>query len=613
MEIRIPELLARSIGLKKLAPFGVKENEFDWRKFTTINLRRLTPAGMKHLRALIEPHENIRAAKLLLKDLDTWVSAKTDPAGQKVRTVEAFSSLLTEFIRTVPGHRLYRRSTDQAWLAYYVTGVHYVPERRSSDDYHPPYVNMNLAYETVGDQEEKTVGFHMQDIRGKIVGQSLLDMGYVPETTELRESYLVEIERYRPIVKQIGKQYIAGGTATETGDYRPASFDLTVGDRPNKVVIDTDASKGTKVDLEPEFWTLNERQRAKKDLEEAGVAPEDADETFYDATEPDDDETPRDRYGYRGKRDGASEGDLTLDLDPIEVPIHPYLEVFDLGRHTRLSIHVNNLTEYIYDKEIAKKLVLPVHEKDLVKMLVEGRGSGFHDIIGGKSGGVIVLLTGPPGTGKTLTAEVYAESEGKPLYSVQASQLGIAIDKLEEKLRETLDRASEWGAVLLIDEADVYVHSRGNDIIQNAIVGMFLRVLEYHSSIMFLTTNRADLVDDAIASRCVARIDYSYPDLSDQVRIWEVLSKNDGVVLDSKVAQQFAERHPHLSGRDVKNLLKLSKMIADAKGKPIDLEMIEFALRFKPTVADNRIATESSTNVGKTLALAGQPADGGDD
>ena len=146
-----------------------------------------------------------------------------------------------------------------------------------------------------------------------------------------------------------------------------------------------------------------------------------------------------------------------------------------------------------------------------------------------------------------------------------------------------LQRASRWDAIMLLDEADVYVHERGNDLIQNAIVGVFLRVLEYHSSVLFLTSNRPDLVDDAIASRCVARINYKYPSKENQVKIWKVLAKVSSIKISKKEYVAFAEKHPHISGRDVKNLLKLASLISSVKKQPITFKLLEYVLKFKPT------------------------------
>jgi len=64
---------------------------------------------------------------------------------------------------------------------------------------------------------------------------------------------------------------------------------------------------------------------------------------------------------------------------------------------------------------------------------------------------------------------------------------------------------------MLIDEADVYIRKRSDDIAANAVVGIFLRVLEYFDGLLFLTTNRIDDIDEAIISRCIALIRYLAP------------------------------------------------------------------------------------------------------
>jgi DNA polymerase III delta prime subunit len=85
-------------------------------------------------------------------------------------------------------------------------------------------------------------------------------------------------------------------------------------------------------------------------------------------------------------------------------------------RHLRLKVHVDQLADYVYDVHLADKLVLPDERKALVRLLIDLRAGGFQDIVKGKGGGAVVLLAGPPGTGKTLTAEVFAETEGGPVF-----------------------------------------------------------------------------------------------------------------------------------------------------------------------------------------------------
>ncbi|KAJ6616286.1 hypothetical protein B0H10DRAFT_1949311 [Mycena sp. CBHHK59/15] len=59
-----------------------------------------------------------------------------------------------------------------------------------------------------------------------------------------------------------------------------------------------------------------------------------------------------------------------------------------------------------------------------------------------------------------------------------------------------------WDAMVLIDEADVFLEERGTaDIQRNAIVAVFLRRLEYFRGILFMTTNRFKNFDPAFQSR----------------------------------------------------------------------------------------------------------------
>ncbi len=136
---------------------------------------------------------------------------------------------------------------------------------------------------------------------------------------------------------------------------------------------------------------------------------------------------------------------------------------------------------------------------------------------------------------------------------------------------------------MLLDEADVYVTSRGTDLTQNAIVGVFLRVLEYHSGVLFFTTNRGDLVDDAVLSRCTARIPYEFPDAAALSRIWRVLADVNGVMISDDEIERIVAEHPKMSGRDAKNLLKLAMLVARDRGCPVTAEIVDEVKDFRPT------------------------------
>ena len=72
-----------------------------------------------------------------------------------------------------------------------------------------------------------------------------------------------------------------------------------------------------------------------------------------------------------------------------------------------------------------------------------------------------------------------------------AGDLDLDSHKLEHKLSEILDLATRWKAIILLDEADVFVESRTlQNLLHNTLVSVFLRQLEYFQGVMILTTNR---------------------------------------------------------------------------------------------------------------------------
>jgi len=425
----------------------------------------------------------------------------------------------------------------------------------------PEYEVLQLVWEEFSGMCQEEIRFNREDCRGTVT-ESLARKGYYVETPERGVVYEGEIARFHEVVQGIGDQYWARGTATDDLDGNPSSRDswywhathtlnMETVDGPSKVVVDVfkedekSSDRDERVHINPYTW----------------------------------------QHEHASHPDGDDEDEEVADINSAEdtpiPPIHPFVAVFDLRRHLRLRIHVNFMIRYAYDAALAERLVLPNHLKALVQMLVSTREHVFKDLVRGKSGGAVVLLAGPPGTGKTLTAEVYAESEGRALYSVQCSQLGTDSDALEEALLKVFARARRWQAVLLLDEADVYVHTRGSSLEQNAIVGVFLRVLEYQASVLFLTTNRPDDVDDAIASRCIARLTYPVPTSAEQARIWRVLADSSGAILSDPTIAQIVKSSPELTGRDVKNLLKLAMLVR--RGAMIRHGDVEFAKQFKPT------------------------------
>lgn len=567
MILTIKKDLAEKIGRKSFEALGVPEDRWSWKGHADINLVRLTPKQLSKLATLLDAHKNVRAAVTARKDIELWRSAINNADGVKPRTVTQFCTLLQKFIAGVPGHRVFRRVEDNVLLCYYVNKIEYHPRRESREGgVFPEYTSVECIWEEFGGLHRETMRFEIGDVRSMTVVQALAKQGYVPENAEARAIYLEEKQVFTSIVEKIGEQYLATGVGSDNLDGNPGTdhfhttktVQLFRNGEPTRVVVDVfyeqddteRRDRDHRVSVNEWFWRNAEHQK-------------------FSAKEKDDDEDEID--------------DVDEDVPIIEIPIHPYAAVFDLTKHLRLRVHVSNLTKYEYDAKLADKLIMPAELKSLVTMLIEHKDGGFRDIVKGKAGGAVVLLCGLPGTGKTLTAEVYAEAESRALYSVQCSQLGTDPDALEAELLKVFARARRWRAVLLLDEADVYIHERGGNLEQNAIVGVFLRVLEYQDSVLFMTTNRPDDVDDAIASRCVARLSYVVPTPEEQKKIWRVLADGAGTILPTKTIDEIVAANPRLTGRDVKNLLKLGMLVSRRDKKLITSEIIEFVKRFKPT------------------------------
>ncbi|KAI0184137.1 P-loop containing nucleoside triphosphate hydrolase protein [Xylaria flabelliformis] len=124
------------------------------------------------------------------------------------------------------------------------------------------------------------------------------------------------------------------------------------------------------------------------------------------------------------------------------------------------------------------------------------------DIIEGKADNLIILLHGVPGVGKTATAEAVANANQKPLFPITCGDLGLEPDQVETNLGRIFQLANRWNCVLLLDEADIFLADRKLDnLSRNALVSVFLRILEYYNGILILTTNRVGTLDEAFESR----------------------------------------------------------------------------------------------------------------
>ena len=188
-----------------------------------------------------------------------------------------------------------------------------------------------------------------------------------------------------------------------------------------------------------------------------------------------------------------------------------------------------------------------------------------------------------------------------PLYTLGAGELGSEADAVDETLENVFDLCTRWKAVLLLDEADVFLEQRTlSDMERNKIVSgkfhpsppicmgradpfllshsVFLRVLEYYEGLMFMTTNRVSAFDAAFRSRIHINMDYPPLNHSGRKAVWSKFRKLPAVnsmITDDEISA-LAEKT--MNGREIKNSIKIASLLAEQKHEELNMAHIKTVL-----------------------------------
>ncbi|EME44360.1 hypothetical protein DOTSEDRAFT_88541 [Dothistroma septosporum NZE10] len=264
-----------------------------------------------------------------------------------------------------------------------------------------------------------------------------------------------------------------------------------------------------------------------------------------------------------------------LDIDPLTeeqcMRANALVRGFSFAEKRWLDFFVDKLSDPAWNTDCFEQLVLPQTQKDLVQALVANhvkQRNDFDDIVKGKGKGLIMVFHGPPGIGKTLTAE--------------NRDLGTNSSTLDARLTRILDMASTWKAVLLIDEADVFLERRSlHDMERNSLVSIFLRVLEYYEGILFLTSNRVNTFDDAFKSRAHVPLKYNDLTVDSRKQIWKnFLSKMEtGVHVDEAGYKSLTQAE--INGRQIKNVVRTAKSLAQFHKEKLSREKLEQVIQIQ--------------------------------
>ena len=320
--------------------------------------------------------------------------------------------------------------------------------------------------------------------------------------------------------------------------------------------------RGSVLELATRFWFsrgLSERPLGTPDIPRRGIVEPTRDSEHAEAM-----------YG------GGAYG-RARDADATRIPL---VRLFSLDIKGYVYADVDDLEPYEYDPTAIDRLFLPPKMKDvLAKLFATPTEQLFGDVVRGKHGGIVILASGNPGVGKTLTAEVYAEIAQRPLYVLEFGEMGTTVEQIEQHLQAIFARVVRWHAVLQFDECEIFLSQRGDDLERSAIVGIFLRMLDYYEGLLFLTTNRPQSLDYAIRSRVMLRLEY--PDLDGSVRadIWQTMFTLAGLRLSEGDFGDLAKAE--VNGRQIRNLVRLARILhpgGDIAARQM-MEILEFSYR----------------------------------
>ncbi|KAL7931789.1 P-loop containing nucleoside triphosphate hydrolase protein [Trichoderma chlorosporum] len=271
----------------------------------------------------------------------------------------------------------------------------------------------------------------------------------------------------------------------------------------------------------------------------------------------------------------------------------PFTFCFSINRKEWSRVLIDNIHSVHWKKDAWQSLIIPHQPKLILEALVTSHAfpESPRDQITQKGKGLVILLHGEPGSGKTLTAETAAEATQKALLPTSVAELHKSTSSFgfERRLRLLLRYATIWQAIVLLDEADVFLEARGeNQSERNTLVAIFLRELEYFNGIVFLTTNRIESFDKAMKSRVHFSLGFSSPDMKIRELLWKQQLKsvppnevdlNEDDVIDSV-------RSVELNGREISNMINTARTFARFQKMPLQLPHLKIVLQAHQTFND---------------------------
>ncbi|KAH7311134.1 hypothetical protein BKA65DRAFT_468525 [Rhexocercosporidium sp. MPI-PUGE-AT-0058] len=239
-------------------------------------------------------------------------------------------------------------------------------------------------------------------------------------------------------------------------------------------------------------------------------------------------------------------------------------------------------------------LVLPQGHKEILRAVINnhptprGGRKGYlskpeerMDFIRGRGGGLVIFLYGPPGVGKSSVVEAVAGCANplRAFYPITCGDLDSKPDTFEKQLKAHLSAVQRWGCIALLNDAEVYLSERGDNVDKNRIVSIFLNALDDFSGILCLTSNREGLIDEALKSRIHIALRFQNLDRNATLSIWEtnmrcVREQSKRLRLSSSILDwamnhydKMSEQGTPWNGRQIRNAFQIAIALASQESR----------------------------------------------
>jgi len=171
-----------------------------------------------------------------------------------------------------------------------------------------------------------------------------------------------------------------------------------------------------------------------------------------------------------------------------------------------------------------------------------------------------------------------AEENKRVLLQISCGDLGRYPREIERNLQPLFKLALRGSAIVLFDEADMFLADRRvvKDYNHSAVISVFLRYLEYFPGVVFLTTNQETEIDDAVCSRAIP-LYFDPLNATSRAKIWKShLFKGNSNLTEQaihSICEELGNSY-ELDGRKVKMLAQLSLGASQRRKEEVSTDII---------------------------------------